>query len=458
MDFNAKQYLIKLDALRAISGKGAAARRQEVIETFTPAEQQVTRMALDPTFTYYMAELSARTSGGADELQFDPLMELLWSLSMREITGNTAEAAVSTLYNRLHPDDAEVLNRVITKNLKAGVGATAVNKVFNGLVTEFPYMRCSLPKDVKLATWEWEDGIISQLKANGSFVRIAVREDGATGATTRQGNQYPRGDALAHLLEDAAWAAQGDSVEFHGELLVYGPFGVLPRSEGNGILNSLLSGGELPAGHSVRMDAWDVIPLAQAVVGGQVDIHYGSRLAELARRITGTSAVRTMQVIEYKLVYSWAEARAHALHFMKQGLEGTVIKRRTAPWRDGDSRDQVKIKLEVDVDLRIVGFTEGTKGTRTEHTFGSVMLETLCGSLKVSASGLKRDLELWLHENRDAAIGMIMAVRANEISPPCETNEHWSLYHPRVIELRRDKDTADTLEQVRAQFEKAVSA
>lgn len=458
MDFNAKQYLIKLDALRAISGKGAAARRQELIETFTQPEQSVTRAALDPTFTYYMAELPARVAGGGDNLEFDQLMAVLLNLSSRQLTGHAAEAVVSALYNRLHPDDAEVLNRVITKNLKAGIGASAVNKVFPGLVTEFPYMRCSLPKDVKLADWEWAEGIISQLKANGSFARVSVPANGDGMVTTRQGNQYPPCAALSNLLEDAGWAAQGLPFEFHGELLVVGPVGVLPRSEGNGILNSLLSGGEMPAGHSIRMDVWDMIPLDQAVVGGKVDVPYGSRLANLIRCVEGTSAQRTMQVIEHKLVYSWAEARAHALHFMKQGLEGTVIKRRSAPWRDGDSRDQVKIKLEVDVDLRITGFNAGTTGTRTEHTFGSVQLESLCGKLKVSASGLKRDLELWLHENRDTAIGMVMAIRANEISPPCETNEDWSLYHPRVIELRRDKDKADTLERIQAQFESAISA
>ncbi len=104
-----------------------------------------------------------------------------------------------------------------------------------------------------------------------------------------------------------------------------------------------------------------------------------------------------------------------------------------------------------------MGFREGTPGKRTADTFGSVICRTSDDLLEVAVSGFKRDLEKYLNENRDSALHMIMAVRANEVSKPTDSNPLHSLYHPRVVELRKDKDTADTLQQVIDQFEAATA-
>jgi ATP-dependent DNA ligase len=48
----------------------------------------------------------------------------------------------------------------------------------------------------------------------------------------------------------------------------------------------------------------------------------------------------------------------------KRGLEGTIIKAANAGWKDGKPTYQIKMKLEMDIDLRIVGFNYGSKGTR----------------------------------------------------------------------------------------------
>ena len=122
-----------------------------------------------------------------------------------------------------------------------------------------------------------------------------------------------------------------------------------------------------------------------------------------------------------------------------------------------DSKDQVKFKLEVDVDLKIVGFRDGTDGKRTAATFGSVICQTSDGLLEVAVSGFKREMELYLHENRDSVMHKIMCVKANEVSKPSESNELHSLFHPRFVELRDDKYEADTLQDVIDQFEAACA-
>lgn len=443
----------KLDAIAATKAKG---EKLDIVRTFTGPERLIIQRALDPTVTYFIAKLAPLdtahgTSGWGPEED-----ELLTKLATRQLTGDAALETVRFHMMELNPKDAELLRRVIIKDLRAGIGANTVNTAFPGLIPEFAYMRCSLPKDSNMKKWDWTQGMCSQLKANGMFARIAV-EAGRVLITTRQGNTFPvNASALAALRADAEWAL-GDNTETHGELTVWRSGECLPRSQGNGMLNSVMEGGEMDEGCEVRFDAWDQIPLIAAVPNGKFEKPYAQRLAELTVRLQ-ESAVRTIMLIEHRWVSSYAEALAHYKEILARKLEGTVVKHHSAIWRDGDSKDQVKFKLEVDVDLKIVGFNPGTPGTRTEATFGSVICRTADDQLEVSVAGFKRDMEQYLHENRDSVLGKIMCVRANEVSPPCDTNELHSLYHPRVVELRKDKDKADTLQRVLDQFEAAIAA
>ena len=47
--------------------------------------------------------------------------------------------------------------------------------------------------------------------------------------------------------------------------------------------------------------------------------------------------------------------------------KNTILKAYDGEWKDGKPNWQIKMKLEMDVDLRIVGFNYGTKGTKNEN-------------------------------------------------------------------------------------------
>lgn len=446
-----------LDKLDAIAATSAKKDKQAIVAAMTEDERDVLQAALDPTITYYVASLKLPDTPFGSEQWGEPEWQLLEDLSSRRLSGDAARQAVDLNLRELTPKSAELLRRVINKDLRCGIGASTVNAAFPGLIPVFPYMRCSLPKDSTMSGWDWSQGMISQLKANGMFARVDVDAEGNVTVSSRQGNTFYKGalDALEGKLGKLR-----PGFQYHGELtlLENNCVEVMRRSEANGILNSLLIGEKvLPDNVTVLFDVWDCIPLSAAVVKGKYTQPYVSRFNQLTGFVKEVDS-GLVQVIEHEIVYSYAEAMAHYKKILARGLEGTVVKHPQAIWKDGDSKDQVKLKLEVDVDLKIVGFNPGTPGTRTEHTFGSVILRSADDKLEVSAAGFKRDMEQYLHENRDSVLGMIMAVRANEVSPPCETNEMYSLYHPRVIELRRDKTEADSLDHVLAQFEAAVAA
>lgn len=440
-----------LDTLAATPGKKD---KLAIVQGFSEYEQSIIKLALDPTINFYIAKLDAPTTTGTEEWN-DAEFELLADLASRKLTGNTALGTVGFSLRELSPESGQLLRRVILKDLRCGVGVTLVNAAFPGLIPDFPYMRCTLPKDSNFDKFDWSQGIFSQLKANGMFARIDHDEQGEVTVTSRQGKSFPK-DAMLQLAKDMSHTfPRGTQV--HGELTVYIGGELQPRAIGNGLLNSLQGdGSELPQGAQIRFDAWDLIPLSLAVPKGKVNAIYAERLSHLANYIA-TARPATIHEIEYRLVYSQAEAMVHYKEVLARGLEGTVVKHPDAIWKDGDSKDQVKFKLEVDVDLKIVGFREGTDGKRTAATFGSVICQTSDGLLEVAVSGFKRDMELYLHENRESVLHKIMCVKANEVSKPSESSELHSLFHPRFVELRDDKYEADTLPDVIAQFEAACA-
>lgn len=449
----------KLELLASIKGAGSAKAKADVIKTFNEEERDIVRWALDPTVVYYIGKLPTYDSAGTREWNLGELY-MLDQLAERKVTGSGALDGVESTMLQLSVKSQELLRRVILKDLRCNTGVTAFNKEFPGLIPEFPYMRCSLPAKAKMETWDWDGGVYSQLKANGSFARLSIEAGLKLAVTvrTRQGNEYPPSAAIGRL-QQAALQTLDRGTETHGELTVWHKLTnvCLPRAEGNGMLNSLLDGGALDEAYEVRFDVWDQIPLSNAVAGGKYDVPYMQRLVGLRAQVEHDDPL-PIRMIECRIVRSLTEAYQHYAEKLAQGLEGTVVKNPEGIWRDGDSKDQVKLKLEVDVDLKIVGFRPGEIGKRTEFTFGSVLCRTSDDLLEVAVSGFKRDMEVYLNENRPHVLGTIMCVRANEVSVPSESNELHSLYHPRFVELRKDKAVADTLQQVLDQFAAAISS
>jgi len=377
------------------------------------------------------------TEGGKE---FDAgTFNLLKALASREITGHAAHSVVHDELTALSPCSAQLLVRIINKDMRAGISESTINSVFPGLIPEAPYMRCILSKAAKNNKFNWEEGVYSQLKADGMFANCTVTESGAV-FTSRQGHQIK----VPTELSDAAGVTFTQDTVSMGELLVVKDGNVLPRKDGNALLNN----GDLD-GCEVRYVVWDQVPIECWVPSGRCDTKYMVRYASLYAQVVN-GPHKQIRMIGTKLVHSYVEARAHAMEFQRQGLEGSVYKDPHAPWIDGTSPWQVKLKVEFVVDLEIIGFTVG-KGKRAKD-FGALVCATSDRLLQVDVAGLKEADYARINDDRESYLGTIVAVAANDIS---EVDEVASLMHPRVAEFRKDKVVADTLQQVRDQLESA---
>ena len=90
---------------------------------------------------------------------------------------------------------------------------------------------------------------------------------------------------------------------------------------------------------------------------------------------------------------------------MSEGLEGGVLKDFNNTFKNGTSNTQLKIKLKVDAEMRITGFTEGTPGTKREGKIGAIQFANDEGTIKGQCSGFS-DAELEeFSKNKDSLIG-----------------------------------------------------
>ena len=438
------------DAIQKIASTSSTKEKQTLVaKAGTELFQKAMRYAYDPFKNYGISVAPEQTMVGGDCLSSPLVWTLLDSLAVRKLTGSSAKQAIQGMINSLDPKSAVVFQRILNKDMRAGFGETVLGKCFKGLLPEFPYMRCSLPKKSNMATWDWSNGIFVQLKADGMFANVNRDEEGFTWVTSRNGSLFP-----PNCLQ-LDFSALDHGTQTHGELVVYNFGKLLPRKTSNGILNSLLSGGELPEGHTVVYQAWDQIPLSSVTPKGKHPVVYRLRFEMLQHQIEGS--LSSLASIPSKRVWTMAEALKIYQDYLKEGMEGVICKHPDMPWIDTGSsghKDQVKFKLEFQVELRVVGLNPGKPGTKTEATFGSLLCQSECGKLEVGVSGLS---------DADRArgkewVGSIVTVTANDImTPDGGVNPLHSLFLPRLEEERKDKTVANTLEEIFATKEGAMA-
>jgi len=373
-------------------------------------------------------------------------------LANRTLTGAAAQAAITQVFGKLTAKSGQLFKRIILKDMRAGFSEETVNKVWPKLLPDFPYMRCSLPKDSKMTDWLDIEGGISQEKADGMYANIDHEETGEVFMYSRAGSMFPMDKFNALAASIANLLLPG--TQTHGELLVMrergdGTVGVLSRETGNGILTSVLKGGDFENGDYPVLMVWDQIPRNAVVSKGKYDVPYRARLASLISQVkAGTGSFIT--VIPTRIVKNTAEAYAHAGELMLVGKEGTIVKRKSAIWKDGTSKEQIKLKLEFEADLQIVKILPGEDNTKNEGRPGRLACATSCGGIAVNVAVKNEAMRAALEKDPQAWLGKIMPVTANMVMTPSQSNPLHSLFLPRFSQdtYRIDKTDADTLERV----------
>ena len=355
----------------------------------------------------------------------DEILSALEILGEGTIRGNEAHQFVCNHLKCLDNDNKEIFLNVLGRDLKIGLNVKSINKVFKNLIPKPNYMRCAVLSEKTLKKINFPAFI--QLKMDGTYREIHVADGQVTGKT-RSGEEYFN-PVLFKEMENFP------NGYYTGELTIDGE----SRFTGNGLINSLN-----PPYEKITFTVWDYLTDDDYLEKSKTP--YYSRFESLSDIIEKHKSNRVKLVPNHE-VNSIDEALKYVSDWMEQGLEGGVLKDKNNVFKNGTSGTQLKIKLKVDAEMRITGFTDGTIGTKREGKIGAIQFSNDEGTIKGQCSGFSdEELDLFT-KNKDNLIGRIISVEFNDLVKS-ENNDYYALSHPRFIEIRNDKDETDTLEKV----------
>ena len=403
--------------------------------------QRVLKMTYDKVaFTYGVTMKNVtfdKYSGDVGEITLDEALDILeFEFATRKVTGNAALDMLELILTRLDEDDSDLVERIIRRDQRINMGRSNINKVFKNLIVKPPYMRCGIytEKTAKKINFP----ALVQIKADGMFQAVTV-DAGQVTFTARSGETR----LLPHL--ETKFRNFKDGV-YIGEFLVHG---LDNRSESNGVINSDESK------EKVYIQLWDYVTLDEYSRGKDKKnkTFYVDRFKQLGKNVVQDENIK---IIKTLMVTDIQQALRLTSSWMNQGLEGAILKDQKNIFIDHASPTQLKLKLEIDVEVRVTGFIEGKEGTKRTDTFGSLMFENDEGTVKGSTSGLDDAMLEQINSNREKYVGKVITVTCNDITK-AKGNNFYALSHSRFIEFRDDKDETDTLERMFESKEMAMT-
>jgi hypothetical protein len=452
-----------------IASEPGSNKKMEILRKYKDNSllERVLYLAKSKRIKFYIKQIPEYVTDSNHTWSLEEALKKLEVLYNREKTGHDAVAHLKDILSSVSKDDAYVIERIIEKDLKIGMGTSNINKVISSLIEKTPYMGAQ-SYDPKLIRKLLDKGPAkSQLKADGRYQNAIIR-DGDVYLETRAGEESVF--TGAQFLKELS--GLGDEIVLNGELTI---IGVPQRRTANGILSSLddiLSKKEERTEKETEkklkaffeehtadfgvesitlqevldrivFTCWDVITVDE-YYAKESSTPYDKRFESLEKMLQ--AKVTRVELIESVDVTTFEQAMQHFQEVLKKGLEGTIVKDAKGKWKNGKPSYQIKLKLEMNVDLKIVGFQYGEKGTKNEHVISTLLLESSCGKLKTNPSGMNEKMMADVTKRQKELLGTIVEIRCCGLSQ--NSKGEWSTLHPSVEELRTDKTTCDSLESV----------
>ena len=451
-----------------ISSEPGAKKKIEILAKYKDNKllEKVLYLAKSKRIKYYIKQIPEYKTDSNHTYSLEEAIGKLPALFKREKTGHEASKFLSDLLSSVSKNDAYVLERIIERDLKIGMGTSNINKVMTNLIEKAPYMGAK-SFDMSYIQKILDGGEArSDIKMDGRYQNAMMR-DGDVDLETRSGEvtKLPGAIFVKELINFA------DEHVLNGELTI---IGVPVRSVANGIIASLddiftkmeertqketdkkiteffKEHGETLGGPDVSMQdildrivytCWDIITVEE-YYAKRSKVKYKDRFNKLKNLIEAKKPTR-IQLVETLEVKTIEDVMNHFLDALRRGLEGTIVKDGNGEWKDGKPSYQCKMKLEMNIDLKIIGFQYGEKGSKNEKVISTLMLESSCGQLKTNPSGMNEKMMADVTARQEELLGTIVEIRCCGLSR--KSTGEWSTAHPSVEELRTDKTTCDSLE------------
>ena len=354
-------------------------------------------------------------------VSFDTLKELLEYLKTHNTGRDDDIATVQITRNALAPDDTDLFNRIVTKNLQLGVDVKTINKVMPGLIREFNVQLSNKYFD-KPEIVEGKEFAITT-KIDGSRI-IAMKDNGVVSFWTRQGQPY---EGLVDLERDLL-ACPFDNFVLDGEIVA------AETSKEDTYKNTMkLSRTKDAEKHGLKMLVFDHMEITnfkaqccpvsysmrRAAVSAMFDLYKFTYFILLPILYKGTDTSKILELLDEQV---------------NKGEEGIMINITSAGYDFKRSNNLLKVKKFQDTEVKIIGFEEGIN--KLENSLGAFICEYKNNIVKVG-SGLSDEDRIYFWNNRDSLIGKYITVKYFEESYDSKTGLP-SLRFPIYLRFRED--------------------
>jgi len=375
--------------------------KQSLLRQYVPKEYLLA--AYDPFTKYYMTKCAE----GRGHKEFD---ELTWvildKLSYRGLSGDEAKSIVNIHTMEMTEKSSNLFRMILNKDLRMGMGAKTINKVFPGLIPRHPIM---LAKGFERNRAIYP--CFGEPKYHGNR---AVFDFKKQKFLSRSGHDIV---GLDHLIE----AMPAYCFDYDGELRDHG----MSFQKSNGQINS-----DNPS------------PNAQYHVFALYDSgnpYFEDRmvLEDLDFEHPFINVVPNELINDYEEAIKYYSACVKASKQYKfKMFDGCILKTPRHKYQDRRCYDWMKIKDEESISLRVTGVYEGTKGKQFEGQLGGVYVFHKGVKVKVGGGFGNSDRKKY-YDNPELIVGKIIDVLYQEVT------DDGSLRDPIFDGIRYDKEEED---------------
>lgn len=398
----------------------------------------VVEQAVDPMIVFgvkdlsFLDEVDREEEPGGNVLGLDTFTNTGTFRTLRDVAegqiGSGKKTALGNIYREANTELRYLLRLMLSKDLRAGVSVSTVNKARPGTVFEF---NCMLA-----AKWEPEKlsyPVCLEPKFDGMRM-LAIGDVNGFSFYTRSGKPITTvsqtlHESLCELYTDGldVWMPESKIV-FDGELMGEDFKETMEQARRK---DHVWQDGVFYTFDALTIEQFSSLKSKSALKPPG----YSERRKRL-REAYGSRPRPQLVLPPSYIVKDEEEIFEYFAKFRARGLEGCIIKNRNGTYHPRRNRDWMKLKDSASVDVPIVDCVEGTG--KYEGMMGALVVDVEGVTVNVGTGFHDGErAELWEAHNEGWLRGKIIEVEYHEKTPD------GSLRHPRFVRFRNDKTLED---------------
>jgi DNA ligase 1 len=447
IDFSHKQFngiTVAADWIRDLESSDSRLHKERVIEKALMASKLGSAnaqcflfncyQAYNPFYTFHVKQVPESSGIEHAPNPWPVFWGLLEGLRTRTFTGHRARDAIVECMKQF--DSVEWNNlcrRVITKDLRCGISEKTLNKVLGKTEWKIPVFSCQLAQDSTDQPKKLKG--IKRLECKLDGVRVLAVVNGMDVTLySRNGKEFENFPQIAQAVEDNSKAFL--ATHHHGGRFVLD--GEIVGESFQKLMKQAHRKSDAVTDGMVY-HVFDIIPL-DSFVEGHFNAQQHKRIEMLERVRALLPADGPIQIMNgldvdldtaegHDIMQRYAEAAVEG------GFEGIMIKSMDAPYLCKRTDSWMKWKPTITVDLKIVGFEQGTG--RNADRLGAIICEGddngrhICVNVGSGLSDGDRD-EYW--RSRNLLLGHLVEIQADAVTQ--NQDGSYSLRFPRFLRFR----------------------